>query len=183
MELGRAMSDKIMLLAEASLSDDGDPAHALCLAHNDYRLDNMLFGVEPGAAPLTIVDWQTVSLGSGPTDLAYMLGSGLLPETRVEHDERLVRRYVDGLAGHGVDVSFDSIWHRYVLGAFSGYLMAVTASQIVEQTERGDAMFVAMASATPNKCARSASTTTSASDPPLEVSLPPPTATLAVSHR
>ncbi|MEZ5378876.1 MAG: phosphotransferase [Acidimicrobiales bacterium] len=145
-ELGRAMSDKIMLLAEASLSDDGDPAHALCLAHNDYRLDNMLFGVEPGAAPLTIVDWQTVSLGSGPTDLAYMLGSGLLPETRVEHDERLVRRYVDGLAGHGVDVSFDSIWHRYVLGAFSGYLMAVTASQIVEQTERGDAMFVAMAS-------------------------------------
>ncbi len=147
-ELGRTMADKIMLLAEATAGPDDPNAidDALCLTHNDYRLDNMLFGIEPGAAPLTVVDWQTVSIGAGPTDLAYMLGSGLLPEIRVEHDERLVRRYVDALALHGVAVSFDAIWHRYVLGSFSGYLMAVTASQIVEQTERGDAMFVVMAS-------------------------------------
>ncbi len=147
-ELGRVMADKIMLLAEvtAGSDDSSNVDQALCLTHNDYRLDNMLFGVEPGAAPLTVVDWQTVSIGSGPTDLAYMLGSGLLPEIRVDHDERLVRRYVDGLARHGVEASFEAIWHRYVLGSFSGYLMAVTASQIVEQTERGDAMFVAMAS-------------------------------------
>lgn len=147
-ELGRIMADKIMRLAEATAGSDdpNDVGAALCLTHNDYRLDNMLFGVEPDAAPLTVVDWQTVSIGAGPSDVAYMLGSGLLPEIRVEHDERLVRRYVDGLAGHGVEVSFDDIWHRYVLGSFSGYLMAVTASQIVEQTERGDAMFVAMAS-------------------------------------
>ena len=153
-ELGRFMGDKLMLLAEATGGlgdgDDSAPDHratdqASCLAHSDYRLDNMLFGTEPGSAPLTVVDWQTVGIGSGPTDIAYLLGSGLVPELRVEHDERLVRRYVDQLATHGVEVSFDAIWHRYVLGSFSGYLMAVTASQIVEQTERGDAMFVTMA--------------------------------------
>lgn len=147
-ELGRFMGDKLMLLAEATGGlgdDDSDTDQASCLAHSDYRLDNMLFGTEPGSAPLTVVDWQTVGIGSGPTDIAYLLGSGLVPELRVEHDERLVRRYVDQLATHGVEVSFDAIWHRYVLGSFSGYLMAVTASQIVEQTERGDAMFVTMA--------------------------------------
>lgn len=139
LDFGRHMGEHLLPLAEATMSGPR------CLTHNDYRLDNMLFGVEPDCAPVTVVDWQTVSVGSGPTDLAYLLGSGLLPENRVDHDERLVRRYIDGLAAHGVEVDFDGIWRRYVLGAFSGYLMAVTASQIVEQTERGDAMFVAMA--------------------------------------
>ena len=32
-----------------------------------------------------------------------------------------------------------------VLGTAGGYLMAVLASQVVERTERGDDMFVAMA--------------------------------------
>ncbi len=146
-ELGRTMIGHLMTLAEATIGsvDSSNADQALCLTHNDYRLDNMLFGVEPGSASLTVVDWQTVGIGSGPTDLAYMLGSGLLPDIRVEHEQRLVQRYIDGLTAHGTEVPFDAIWDRYVLGSFSGYLMAVTASQIVEQTERGDAMFVAMA--------------------------------------
>ena len=39
----------------------------------------------------------------------------------------------------------DDVWDGYVLGTAGGYLMAVIASQIVEQTERGDDMFVTMA--------------------------------------
>ncbi len=143
-ELGREMGPLLVRLGE-SLMEGSEPSDRACLVHGDFRLDNFLFGTGPTAPPITVVDWQTVSVGSGPTDVAYLLGSGLLPPVREQHEERLVRRYVDGLAGFGVDVDFEAIWRRYVLGSFSGYLMAVTASQIVEQTERGDAMFVAMA--------------------------------------
>ncbi len=144
-ELGRQMGPLLVPLGEA-LMEGPEPSDRACLVHGDYRLDNFLFGTGPTAPPITVVDWQTVSIGSGPTDVAYLLGSGLLPHLREQNEERLVRRYVDGLARHGVEVDFEAIWRRYVLGSFSGYLMAVTASQIVEQTERGDAMFVVMAS-------------------------------------
>ena len=54
--------------------------------------------------------------------------------------------YVGRLAVHGVRLDRDAAWTGYRLGSASGYLMAVIASQLVVQTERGDAMFVAMAS-------------------------------------
>jgi hypothetical protein len=143
-ELGRAMTSRLIRLGELQVEGPG-VGERWSLVHGDYRLDNLLFGTGPGAPPVTVVDWQTVTVGPGPSDVAYLLGSGLIPELREQQEERLVRRYVERLAEHGVSVEFDDIWRRYVLGSFSGYLMAVTASQIVEQTERGDAMFVAMA--------------------------------------
>ena len=33
----------------------------------------MLFGKAAGGRPLTVVDWQTVLLGVGPSDVAYFL--------------------------------------------------------------------------------------------------------------
>ncbi len=143
-DLGRQMAGRLARLWELQGERDSID-HRWCLVHGDYRLDNLLFGSGPGAPPVTVVDWQTVSIGSGPSDVAYLLGSGLLPPEREANERALVERYVAGLAARGVDVSIDAIWERYVLGSFSGYSMAVIASQIVEQTERGDAMFVAMA--------------------------------------
>lgn len=122
-----------------------DANGAWCLVHGDYRLDNMLFGAPPASPALTIVDWQTVAIGIGPADIAYFLGAGLLPEVRSEHERGLVGRYAAGLQAHGVDVSDAAIWDGYVLGAATGYYMAVLASQVVEQTERGDEMFAVMA--------------------------------------
>ena len=55
-------------------------------------------------------------------------------------------RYAAGLGAAGVEVSDEAVWDGYVLGAASGYFVALIASQLVEQTERGDDMFVAMAS-------------------------------------
>ena len=40
----------------------------------------------------------------------------------------------------------EAVWDGYVLGSASGYFVALVASQLVERTERGDDMFVAMAS-------------------------------------
>ena len=116
-----------------------------CVIHGDYRLDNLLLGRTPAAAPVTVVDWQTAAVGIGPADVAYFTGGGLIADERRVAERGLVERYAAGLRAAGVDVDDDTVWDGYVLGTASGYLMAVIASQIVEQTERGDEMFAAMA--------------------------------------
>jgi hypothetical protein len=116
-----------------------------CLTHGDYRLDNMLFGTSTNVRPLTVVDWQTISIGFGPADVAYFCGAGLLPEQRSQHERSLLASYASGLRSSGVDVSDESAWAGYVLGSATGLIMAVLASQVVERTERGDEMFAVMA--------------------------------------
>jgi hypothetical protein len=122
-----------------------DPA-ARTLTHGDYRLDNMLFGTAEGGRPLTVVDWQTVRLGCGTSDVAYFLGAGLDPEQRRAHEHDLVTRYHQGLQGYGVDdYSFDACWEDYRRYSFGGLVMAVIASMLVRRTDRGDEMFMVMA--------------------------------------
>ena len=118
---------------------------AWCAVHGDFRLDNILFGEPPASPAVTVVDWQTVSIGTGPVDVAYFCGAGLLPEQRVQAEHDLVARYAGGLRAAGVDIPDEAVWEGYVLGSATGYYMAVLASQIVEQTERGDEMFAVMA--------------------------------------
>lgn len=117
---------------------------AQTLVHGDYRLDNMLFGTAP-AAPLTVVDWQTAAVGHGPSDLAYFLGAGLLPDARRSVEAEMVGRYIKALRTAGVEVEDAAIEHDYVMGSASGYVMAVIASMIVGRTDRGDEMFCVMA--------------------------------------
>lgn len=122
-----------------------DRSEPRSIVHNDFRLDNMLFG-EPGAArELTIIDWATLRWGSVCSDLAYFLGGNLSPEDRRTHEKELVRHFHDELVAHGVaDFSFEECWRGYRWMAFAGVLMAVGAPMVVAQTERGDAMFLMM---------------------------------------
>jgi hypothetical protein len=114
--------------------------------HADYRLDNLLFGTEEGGAPLAVVDWQTVTLGPAAADVSYFLGAGPSVDDRRAHEERLVAQYHAALVAGGVtDYSFERCFTDYRRYAFAGYLMAVGASMMVERTERGDEMFLAMA--------------------------------------
>lgn len=112
-------------------------------AHGDFRLDNMLFA--PDGSSVTTVDWQTVALAPGVTDVSYFLGTSLDPELRAGREQDLVREYHDSLRAGGVDHPFEQVWADYRRYAFSGFLMAVLASMIVGQTDRGDEMFMAMA--------------------------------------
>jgi hypothetical protein len=115
--------------------------------HRDYRLDNMLFGVPAGGRPLTVVDWQTVRLGLGPDDLAYFFGNAFQPELRRSCELDLLRRYHRSLVDdYSVgDYPFDQCWDEYVRASYSSLTMAVFASMMVGRTDRGDAMFMAMA--------------------------------------
>lgn len=115
--------------------------------HRDYRLDNLLFGRDPlGAVTVAVVDWQTVAQGPGISDLSYFIGAGLLVEDRRKHEEMLVREYQKCMLGYGVELEWDDLWQQYRLYSFSGFAMAIAASMLVKQTDRGDEMFMAMAS-------------------------------------
>lgn len=116
-----------------------------CVVHADYRLDNILFGSPLASPAVTVVDWQTVTIGIGPADIAYFCGAGLLPDERAVHERALVGRYAAGLRNAGIELTAAAAWDGYVLGSAGGYLMALLASQIVERTDRGDEMFAVMA--------------------------------------
>jgi hypothetical protein len=124
----------------------GDTSQPLTVVHGDYRLDNLLFGGDVGGVPVAVVDWQTCAHGPGLTDVAYFVGAGLLADERREVEQDLVRRYHEGLLAAGVEgYTWDECWRGYRRGTFAGLIMALAASMLVEQTERGDDMFMAMA--------------------------------------
>jgi aminoglycoside phosphotransferase (APT) family kinase protein len=117
--------------------------------HNDYRLDNLLFrpGEDEGdAATVAVVDWQTCSHGEAMTDVAYFIGAGLTPDHRRSCERDLVQRYHTALAAAGVEgYDWDECWHDHRRSTWAGLIMAIAASMLVEQTERGDEMFMTMA--------------------------------------
>jgi aminoglycoside phosphotransferase (APT) family kinase protein len=118
--------------------------HARTLTHGDMRIDNILFS--PGDRDCWIVDWQTVGIGSGATDLAYLIGTSIAdPAARALADERGFARWVAALEARGVAADRAALWDDYRVGALSGYFMAVFASMSVERTARGDEMFAVMA--------------------------------------
>ncbi|MCB1028611.1 MAG: phosphotransferase [Microthrixaceae bacterium] len=113
------------------------------ITHGDFRLDNLLFGVDGDR--VGVVDFQGVAHGPGGSDRAYFLGGSPLPEVRRAHEGDLVAGYHCGLSAQGVEgYSLDDCWAAYRHGACAGMLVTLVASMLVEQTERGDEMFVAM---------------------------------------
>jgi aminoglycoside phosphotransferase (APT) family kinase protein len=122
------------------------PAEPWALVHIDFRLDNLLIDESVTPPRVTVVDWQSMVLQSPLSDLAYFLGASLLPEVRRPVERELVREYHDGLVASGVrDYDFAHCWADYRRGAFAGFSVTVIASVIVQETERGNAMFTAMA--------------------------------------
>jgi aminoglycoside phosphotransferase (APT) family kinase protein len=111
------------------------------IVHGDFRADNLLFG---NARPF-VLDWQTCSFGAGVGDLSYFLASSLMAEDRQRHEEDLVRRYHAELSARGVRLSWNDCWNDYRRYAFAGIVMDIIAAMFVQQTERGDEMFAAMA--------------------------------------
>jgi hypothetical protein len=115
------------------------------VAHMDFRPDNFLFGREPGAPPLVVVDWQTVTAGLGAVDVAYMVGGSFLPDRRADVERELVDSYRSQLAAAGVEYDADACWRDYRVGTVWGIIITVIATVVAQATERGDDMFVAMA--------------------------------------
>lgn len=131
-------------LAGAATWQDPHPSPAT-ICHCDYRLDNILFSDDPDR-PVTVVDWQTVQLGTGPADVAYFVSAALPPGERRRVERDLVATYFEHLSAYDIgDYTLDRCWEDYRRHSFSGFFMAVFASMVVGRTDRGDQMFMAMA--------------------------------------
>jgi hypothetical protein len=116
------------------------------IVHGDYRLDNLLFDPTPGGVPVAVVDWQLCTDGPAMNDVAYFVGAGLSVDDRRAAEADLVRGYHAALTADGVvGYPFDHCWRDYRRGTWSGLVMAVAASMLVERTPRGDQMFLTMA--------------------------------------
>ncbi|MCA1661844.1 MAG: ecdysteroid 22-kinase family protein [Novosphingobium sp.] len=131
-------------LAAAADKWFGREAAHRCLVHGDYRLDNMLFDIRGGAEAMGVLDWQTLQVGSGLTDLAYFLGAGV-GTSLAAHEDELVDLYLAAMAERGVALNRAQIWDDYRRGALHGVSTAVFSAAFVERTARGDAMFLDMA--------------------------------------
>ena len=145
----RLAPDEAAIIARVADSK-GPPFQPLpdpfALVHIDYRLDNLLIDTRTSPPRITAVDWQSITMGSPLSDVAYFLGAGLLPEDRRPVETEIVRAYHDALTAAGVaGYPFERCWHDYRRGVFAGFVVTVVASMIVERTDRGDEMFVAMA--------------------------------------
>jgi aminoglycoside/choline kinase family phosphotransferase len=115
------------------------------IVHGDYRLDNLMFENSSGGAPVSAVDWQTIGVGSGGRDLAYLLGNSAEPDDRRRHEAGALDHYRTAMNGLGVDISADDVLAQYRHGTFQGPFITMLGSIAVGQTDRGDDMFMAMA--------------------------------------
>lgn len=115
--------------------------HPKCYSHNDFRVDNMLFGDER----ICVVDWQTSNyLGTG-MDVAYFLSGAFDRDTRRATEHELLRDYHAALVDRGVaDYDFDHLMQDYRHYSFAVIVVAVAATVIVKPTERGDRLFMKM---------------------------------------
>ena len=113
------------------------------LLHGDYRLDNLLY--DPERTRVTVVDWQTLTVGLPARDLAYFTGTSLVPELRAEVEAGLVDDYHRELLGHGVTgYDRDTCWRDYRLGAPQITLITTFGFAFAATTERGDDMVLTM---------------------------------------
>ncbi|OHU32931.1 phosphotransferase family protein [Mycobacteroides chelonae] len=114
-----------------------------CLLHGDFRLDNLMFS--PDRSLVTIVDWQTITVGLPARDLAYFLGTSLEPAVRAESEHALVDLYYRRLIYHGVtNYTGGQCWIDYRLGMLQVPLITTFGYAFAAATDRGDEMVLAM---------------------------------------
>jgi hypothetical protein len=130
------LCERLLGALEPYLADRPGPWTGL---HGDLRLENVLFG----HPRVTVVDWQTVQIGPGLSDVACFIGSALPPDVRLAHELELVRTYHWQLATSGVDLAWDDCWDAYRRYSLDGLVSAIAATMRGAPSERSDDGWVA----------------------------------------
>jgi aminoglycoside phosphotransferase (APT) family kinase protein len=112
------------------------------VAHGDYRLDNMMFGIADGTPPLTLVDWQTTRAAPPGLDLAVFLATCVDVDARRATEQDLLQRWIDGLVEAGVrNFGYRQARENYRAASLYPFLICVATAVTLEQSERGDRMW------------------------------------------
>ncbi len=140
-----AARDRNTLLEAAGLIEDWllmEPDR-FCLLHGDFRADNLLF--DPARTAVTVVDWQTLTVGLPARDLAYFTATSLSPDERADVEQNLVTVYHHALRSHGVTAyDRETCWRDYRLGVLQAPLITTFGFAFAAETERGGDMVLAM---------------------------------------
>lgn len=118
------------------------------LLHQDYRVENMLFGDPAAGDDVVIIDWQGLGRGPGAYDVAYILGGSMPIELRREHERDLVGIYHARLVERGVtDFTAEQAWNDYVYSNLLGGLAVsvFTGGTLDLSNERGRELVGGMA--------------------------------------
>lgn len=115
----------------------------ITLLHGDYRLDNLFFGRDG----LTVIDWQLISRGRAPYDVAYFLSQSMDPARRSAGERDILQRYHESLREGGVSgYSLEECWEDYRLATLWCLMYPVAAGGGLDlSNERGVALARAMA--------------------------------------
>lgn len=86
------------------------------MIHGDCHLQQMLFPTA-GQGRFAVIDWQTVAIGSGASDLARLIITAMPPAMRREQEPALLALYLATLQQQGVhDYTADDLQRDYGLG-------------------------------------------------------------------
>jgi hypothetical protein len=113
------------------------------LVHFDYRADNLFFDTD---GSVVVIDWQSISVGGGASDVGYFLGQNLSIADRREHENDLLHRYHDTLTAEGVTgYEFDQFFDDYRVGVVYGWVIPVFAvGSLDTSSERAMALWTAV---------------------------------------
>ncbi|HET9896431.1 MAG TPA: phosphotransferase [Streptosporangiaceae bacterium] len=124
-------------------SSHDDPPYTLL--HGDYRAGNLLFGSDAVSPPVTVLDWQNLGIGSGVSDVAYLIGGSLPIDTRRNREEELLAAYLGALSANGVVINDREYRNAYRVNALTGLHMTVVSAMLVDGGADSDELFVTMA--------------------------------------
>ncbi len=110
------------------------------LLHGDFRLDNLM--LHPGGG-VTVVDWQTLTVGLPGRDLAYWIATSLDPASRRAAESAAVSAYHRALNLPRYDLS--TCEEDYRAGQLHTLLIVALGWAFTTQTDRGGDMMTVMA--------------------------------------
>jgi hypothetical protein len=141
----RAVGDAFAKNVVALLERLSEPPQTLL--HGDFRLDNLFFATGPGEDPPVVIDWQLVSRGKGPYDLAYFLSQSLEPARRAATEREILRQYHEALLAGGVtDYTLEDCLDDYRHAILLCMMYPIAAGGGMDlSNERGRALATAMA--------------------------------------
>lgn len=120
------------------------PQSRLTLSHGDPRVDNVLFERVDGGVGAVLIDWQVTGLRNPMYDVGYFLAGSLDAGLRREHEQRLLRHYLDAYAAVRPGYDAAEALEDYRTQVLSGLVITTAAIAVLPDSEPVDRLILAL---------------------------------------